>query len=439
LQEVLVLLKSPESLPEIDRLALLYRISQTFNSSLDLDQILNLVMDEVIAAMHAERGFLMLADGDGNLVFRTARGLDQKNLEEPEMQISQGVLDRVWQEGKPLLTSNAQVESGLSGRESVVFLGLRSVLCVPLQFKGRKTGVIYVDNRVQAGIFFQNDLDLMTAIADNAAVAIENARLYLLAVEKGRIERELQLARETQTSLLPQSLPDMEGWQFYAEWQPAREVAGDFYDFIDLNENELGVIIADVSDKGMSSALYMALTRSILRALLPGAASPADGMLRANRQISADASDGMFVTLFYANIDVQKSEITYVNAGHNPPLYFNSDMNSLQRLTRTGMAMGVDGETPYSQEVIQFNPGDFILFYTDGISEATNAQMQEFGEMRIQNILFENHMHSANQIGSALKKAVRKFCGYNVPADDCTVIVIKRTIESDKSHARKTK
>ena len=207
---------------EADRFALLARISQTFNSSLDLDQVLNIVMDEVITATHAERGFLVLGNTSDNMVFRAARGLDQHSIDDPKTQVSRRVIERVIREERPLLTSNAQDDARLSKSDSIMVLGLRSVLCVPLLLKGVILGIIYVDNRIQAGIFTPDHLDLLNSIAANAAIAIENARLYQVAVEKGRMERELQLAREVQTSLLPRDVPHLDGWDFAALWQPAR-------------------------------------------------------------------------------------------------------------------------------------------------------------------------------------------------------------------------
>src|SRR5512143_651728 len=218
--------------PSADRLALLYRISQDFNSSLDLDEVLNRVIDEVITAVRAERGFLMLRDTAGQLRFRVARGIDRNTIEQPQFQVSRSVISRVAEEGRALLTSNAQDDVSLKMQRSVAVLGLRAILCVPLQLKGTLLGVIYVDNRLQSGVFYPDDLDLLTAIAASAATAIENARLYRLAVEKGRMERELQMARDLQSSLLPRETPQLAGWDFAAYWQPARQVSGDFYDFI---------------------------------------------------------------------------------------------------------------------------------------------------------------------------------------------------------------
>jgi sigma-B regulation protein RsbU (phosphoserine phosphatase) len=408
-----------------DRLALLYRLSQTFNSSLDLDEVLNLVMDEIVAVTRAERGFVTLREADGSLVFRVARGMDQKTIDDPQFQISRSVVERVAQKGQPILTSDAQRDDRFSTRHSVVILGLRSILCVPLKIKEQLLGVVYVDNRLQTDIFTEADLELLTAIASSAAVAIENARLYQVAVEKGRMERELQMAHEVQASLLPRETPQVPGWEFAARWQPAREVAGDYYDFIPLDEGRLGLVIADVSDKGMPAALFMALTRSMVRASVGSTPSPADDIAQANRLICADATGGMFVTLFYALLNPATRELTYVNAGHNPPLLYRVDENHLTKLLRTGMALGVLEESCFEQQTLHLNPGDFVLLYTDGVTDATDTQMQDFGMARLEHVVLDHQHGPAPDILTALERAIDGFAGSAAPFDDMAIAVIK--------------
>jgi phosphoserine phosphatase RsbU/P len=412
--------------PSTDRLALLYRLSQTFNSSLDLTRVLDHVMDEVIAATHAERGFLMLRGADGKLAFRVARGMDQQTISSPAFQISRGLADRVAQEGQPLLTSDAQSDSWLAGRASVVSLGLRSVLCVPLLLKGTTTGVVYVDNRLQAGIFTPDDLELLGAIASSAAIAIENARLYQVAIEKGRMERELQVAREVQAGLIPSELPAVKGWEFAAAWQPALEVGGDFYDFVQIDPARLGIVIADVSDKGMGAALFMALTRTIIRASAAGSDSPGRSITRANRLICADASNGMFVTLFYGVVHRDTGAFSYVNAGHNPPLLYSFQRAALVELARTGMALGVDDSLEMKQEIVTLDPGDFVLMYTDGVTEATNAQEQEFGMERLRRVVLDNCHLSAGDLVGAIRRGLQEFILHARQSDDITIVALKR-------------
>jgi sigma-B regulation protein RsbU (phosphoserine phosphatase) len=408
-----------------DRLALLYRLSQTFNSSLDLDEVLNRVMDEVVAATRAERGFVMLREPDGQLVFRVARGMDQQAIEEPQFQVSRSVVERVAREGDAILTSDAQSDDRFSMRKSVMSLRLRSILCVPLQVKDRVLGVVYVDNRLQVGIFTPDHLELLTAIASSAAIAIENARLYQVAVEKGRLERELQMARDVQASLLPRATPQLPGWEFVARWRPAREVAGDYYDFIPTSGERLGLVIADVTDKGMPAALFMALTRTIVRATMVNAPSPAEGIARANRLIHADSTRGMFVTLFYALLDPLSRQLTYVNAGHNPPLLCRTQAGQLTPLVRTGMALGIEPDASYEQRTLRLEPGDFILLYTDGVTDAIDPQQRMFGMQRLERVLLDQCGQPAAQVIAALEGAVDDFAGATPAFDDIAMMAIK--------------
>lgn len=414
------------SQPSVEHLALLSRLSHTFNSSLDLDEVLNRVMDEVIAVMRAERGFVMLREEDGSLTFRVARGMDQHTIDAPQFQVSRSVVERVAREGVPVLTSDAQSDARFMMRRSVAILGLRSILCVPLEIRDRIVGVLYVDNRMQVGVFTQADLDLLMTIASSAATAVENARLYQVAVDKGRLERELQMAREVQASFLPSETPHLPGWEFAACWRPAREVAGDYYDFIPVDPGRLGLVIADVTDKGMPAALFMVLTRSIVRASVGRASSPSDGITHANRLICADSSGGMFVTLCYALLDPAACTLTYVNAGHNPPLLCEASQGQLSELESSGMALGVMSDAVFEQSTVCLGPGDFVVFYTDGVTDAIDAREHEFGMERLQHVILDHRRSSATEIMAALEQALSDFVGPSIPFDDIAIVVVRR-------------
>ncbi|MBC8503742.1 MAG: SpoIIE family protein phosphatase [Anaerolineales bacterium] len=407
------------------RFELLYQLSQTFNSSLDLDEVLNRVMDEVIEAIGAERGFVALKDDDGALEFRSARGIEHTSIEDPESQISHSVIEEVLQKEETVLTHDAQSDDRFSNRSSVLDLQLRSILCAPLLLKDKILGVIYVDNRIFAGFFSNDELELMTAIASSAAVAIDNARLYEIAVEKGRMERELQMAYRVQSSLITEDLPKTPGWEFAASWHPAREVSGDFYDFIPYQGDKLCLVIADVTDKGMPAALFMALTRSLVRASLDRADSLSEGIARANYLICSDSNISMPVTLFLCSIDANK-EISFVNAGHNPTIHFDVSESELIKLTRTGMFLGFDEEAVYNQEKISLDSGDFLVFYTDGVPDAINEDKETFGMERFLKVIEENPNASASEILAAIEKAVQDFIGDTAPYDDLTLLIAKR-------------
>jgi serine phosphatase RsbU (regulator of sigma subunit) len=410
-----------------DRTALLFRLSQTFNSTLDLDTVLNTVIDEVIAAIRAERGFVMLRERDGRLVFRAARGLDRRTIEAPEFQISRGLVERVVQEGQPRLASDAQSDEWLRERTSVWLLGLRSILCVPLQVKRETIGAIYVDNRFHAGIFTEADLQFLSAIAASAAIAIENARLYQVAVDQGRLERELQVARAVQASLLPAHPPRFEGWDIATSWQPMRGVAGDYFDFI-LSEDgrQLGLVIGDVTDKGMPAALFMALTRSTVRASVARGLAPAESITHANRLIAGDSTNGMFVTLFYGCLDLASGDLAYVNAGHNPPMLYRANQRDLIEFERTGMALGVFAENTYGEQFVALAPGDLLFLYTDGITDAMNAAGEPFGRERLREVVAGHCDAASQELLAAVEAALSRFTDAAAPIDDITMMAVRR-------------
>jgi len=409
-----------------DRLALLLHLTQVFNSTLNLDEVLDRVIDEVITAVHAERGFVMLREPDGKLTFRTARGLDQSTIKAPRFQVSLSVVESVATNGQPILTNDAMSDRRFRGRESVIILGLRSILCAPLKVKDKIIGAIYADNRLQAGIFTNDDLDLLSAIASSAAIAVENARLYQVAVDKGRMDRELEMARRVQSSLLPSEVPHLPGWEFVACWQPAREVAGDYYDFTPCVNGATGLVIADVTDKGMPAALFMALTRSAIRANVCQTTNPAEGIASANRLVCAESTRGLFVTLFFGLLDPLTGALTYVNAGHNPPIFYCASEDSLSLLKATGMPLGIDLATDFKQRTIQIQPGDFLVLYTDGITEAFDEHGEEYGMERLQRVVYDVRNATVAEIQDSLLQTVNDFSQNIAPADDITLMVVKR-------------
>lgn len=422
--------------PELsaDRLARLYRVTQAFNSTLELETVLARVMDEVIAATHAERGCLMLRDAAGQLIPRTARNLDQQTIAGPAFQVSRGLVERVARDGQPMLASDVQSDDWLKNRASVMALGLRAILCVPLKVKDQINGVVYVDSRIQAGLFTSADLDLLNSIAASAAVAIENARLYQLAVEQGRLERELQMARQVQASLLPREVPAWPGWEIAAHWQPAREVAGDYYDFIPAppvpgapGAGGLGLLVGDVTDKGMPAALFMALTRSTVRASLAAAAEPAAALAHANRLLTADSLDSMFVTLVYVRLASDSGAVRCVNAGHNPALVYHAADGQLEFLRRTGLPLGLDADGAYAEHQAQLAAGDWLLLYTDGLTEAPDPAGVEFGLGRVQAILQANAQAPVAAVLQALHTALAAHTAGAPLPDDVTLVLARRS------------
>jgi serine phosphatase RsbU (regulator of sigma subunit) len=259
---------------------------------------------------------------------------------------------------------------------------------------------------------------------------LKEAQAQIIIKEK--LEHELQVARQVQASLLPRQVPQVPDWEFAAHWEPAREVAGDFYDFISSSRDHIGVLIADVADKGMPSALFMALSRSILRASLTQATSLVDSFAQANRLICADSSDSMFVTLFYARLEIAIGKVTYLNAGHNPTLHYQAETDQLEWLAATGMPMGIDSEAAFGQRSLTLAPGDFLLLYTDGVPDALNALGEEFGTDRLWQLVYDHRQASITEIVTRVKNALGEFVGETLPVDDITIAACKRNLNTAK-------
>ncbi len=413
----------PSSIDQIDHehLRTLYQITRAMTSSLDFDEVLNTVIDAMMQVSRAQRGFLIVAGDDGGLWTKVARTLDGNP---PEESYSTTIVNQVVETRQPLLTNSAQYDARYTAGQSIIARGLRAILCAPMIVQERLIGVVYVDTSLRSGTFRESDLSLLSAVAGQAAVAIENARLYRVAVEKGRLERELQMAREIQESLLPRRMPALPGFEIAARWQSAREVAGDFYDVFALSEDTLGIVVADVADKGAAAALFMASARGMIRSHALAGYSPVETLARTNDMIAADAGDGMFVTVYYSLLSANGAA-QHVNAGHNSPACYHHARREVSFLPRGGRALGWFPDNPLKALEQQLEPGDVIVYYTDGLTDAENATGENFGEGRLVEVLSSCGHLTAAEILEALVNEVDGFCG-GVPAfDDLTLCVVR--------------
>jgi GAF domain-containing protein len=299
------------------------------------------------------------------------------------------------------------------------------LFAVPIAVKGVLYGVMLVEEAA-GGLRFRNRrLEIITGIAQQVALAIQNDMLQKEMVVRERLETEVQLARQIQQTFLPESLPEFLEWELAARWKTARQVGGDFYDVFNLPDNKLGLFIADVSDKGVPAALFMALTRTLVRAAVIETDTPAEALRHVNDLLVPDTKQGMFVTAVYAVLDMNNNELTYVNAGHNPPLWVKSD-GSMEILTRTGVALGAAEDMKYDQRVIPLGKDDCLLFYTDGLTESFNIDGDFFGEERLKEALKANHCSSAHELIEVVEKSLLDFVQDMPPADDLTMLVLRR-------------
>lgn len=406
-----------------DHLLALYEITAEMNSSLDFDEALNNIMRSVMHVMKAQRGFLMVAEPDTDeLRVLVVQGLDGETLESEGY--STTIVNEVVKTRQTLLTNNAQFDTRFQAGQSIIMRGLRAILCAPMLTKDRLVGVIYVDTSMRAGNFSNADRDLLAAVAGQAGIALENARLYSVAVEKGRLERELQMASEIQQGLLPHHLPDVPGYEIAASWEAAREVAGDFYDAFRLGENKFGIVVADVSDKGAPAALFMAVARTMIRSNANAGLPPVETISRTNDLILDDAESGMFVTVYHSHF-MRGGKGIHVNAGHNPPLLYRAASRSGEYLPRGGRAVGWFPDNPLSQVDVDLEPGDLILYYTDGLTEAQDRYGEFFGEERLAQLVVENAHLDADNLMTTILKTFKKFIEGVPPFDDVTIVIVK--------------
>ena len=409
-----------------EHLKTLYDITRTMNSSLEFDEALSNVIDATMRATKAERGVLMGIDElTGELKLLGARGVSGEKLAEEEA-YSTTIVNQVVATREPLLTNNAMFDTRITPGQSIIMRGLRAILCAPMMVQDRMVGVVYVDTSMRTGNFNEADRDLLSAVASQAGITLENARLYAVAVEKGRLEHELQLAREIQQGLLPRRMPVLAGYEIYAFWQSAREMAGDFYDAFQLSDDTFGVIMADVSDKGAPAALFMAVARTMIRSYAYAGLSPKDTLSQTNDFILDDAESGMFVTVYHS-VFASDGSSTHINAGHNPPLLFHGATNEAVYMSQGGRAIGWFPDNPLHESHLQLQAGDLIVYYTDGLTDAENPDGENFGEERLAAAVIEAGGQSAEGVLNHIVAAVEKFAQGVPPFDDLTLMVVRYT------------
>ncbi len=273
-------------------------------------------------------------------------------------------------------------------------------------------------------------MEIIAGIAHQTALAIQGELLRRGMAERERLELELQLAHEIQQAFMPAQSPLLVGWELAFSWRAARQVAGDFYDFFELPGGKLGLVIADVADKGMPAALFMALTRTLIRAAALEESTPASTLARVNDLLVPDAQSGMFVTAVYATVSLETGELVYANAGHNLPLLLKTRTGELEQLRKGGMALGVLEGIRIQEHRILLNPGDYVIFYTDGITEAFTSEggepVESYGEERLWATVKAANGSSAQAMLEAIESSVDAFVGDTPPSDDRTIMILRR-------------
>ena len=300
------------------------------------------------------------------------------------------------------------------------------LLGVPLSIKGVVFGALIAKETNILPAFHPKRLELIRGVAQQTTLAIQNERLNQEMVGRERMEREFQLARQIQQAFLPESLPEHPDWQISRLWQTAREVGGDFYDIFETKDKRIALVIADVADKGMPAALYMTVTRTLIRATLQSISSPGKVLARVNDLLESESRNGMFVTAILALLDPKTGTLEYANAGHNLPLLIHTNPAKISRLEKDGIALGVMAQAEYKDKKVILEPGETLLFYTDGVTEAFSSEGELFTEPRLVDTLLNSTASSADQLLSSIDHLIEEFRDGEPPSDDLTMIAIRR-------------
>jgi phosphoserine phosphatase RsbU/P len=387
-----------------------------------LNELLDKIMDLAGKAVRFERGLLMLREGEvlQPHVIRVPPAEAGRAIS-----VSRTIANRVIQNQESILTSDALVDDRFKAGASVEIQQIRSLMCVPLWNNRDVIGLIYVDSRQRAGLFKLEDLRLLTHLANVAAVKIENARLFEQAVAAERMEQEIQKAAEIQNHLLPAEGPPINGYEVFGTSLMCRAVGGDYYDYLDLDGGRVGVGLGDVAGKGMPAALLMASFQASLRALSELGMPVDETITRMNRVMCKTVPDNRFVTFFYGVLDPGSNTLTYVNAGQTPP-YLVRARGGIEQLGQSGPPLGLLDDSTYRPHTLTMEPGDILICYSDGVSEASAPEGHQFGEDRLAALVAQERVRTPGEIVRVVTEAMAAHCAGHTYGDDVTLVILKR-------------
>lgn len=353
-------------------------------------------------------------------------------LKSESFPVGEGIVGRVAATGRGELIVNAPSDPRIVKHDDPA-LTVRSVIAAPIMVRQRLIGVLCVCNAADGLPFTETDYSLVAALAEQAGLAVHNADFVSLQVEKQRLDLDLTLASDVQQMLLPREMPRVAGLDIDARYMAAQKVSGDFYDVFKLDEHRLGIAVADVAGKGISASLLMAICRTQLRNIAPQHGSPARVLSALNRALAADLRSGMYVTMTYVVLDLSRDTATFARAGHELPLFSWSERAGAgcrnEYLGSEGMPLGlVDGETfdtVIADRVAAFGLGSSLILYTDGLTEAPNAEDREFGSARLSDAVRSAHGMSAQALNDSILGAVTQFSLSGL-RDDFTLVTVQR-------------
>jgi phosphoserine phosphatase RsbU/P len=426
---------------ELHHLSVLLDVARSLSSGLSLEDILATVVDAAIAVTRTERGVLLLANAAGKLETAVARNAQRGTLRPEEMQVSQGVLKRVASSRRELIVGDTVADAADAGRinqgESITRLDLHTVVAIPIDKKpvieavdvtvaarqSELLGILYLDSRAPSSTFSALDREVVRTLAHEAATLIENARLFANARLKARLDHDIEIASKLQQGLLPKALPNLPDVAVAGSTLACYSVGGDCFDVIDLDGGRHGFFVGDISGKGIPAALLATLLQGIFFTTASMDIALTGVFSRVNRYLCERAGGDRYATVFYGVLDKMGS-FEYVNAGHVPPLIRRAS-GAIERLDLASFPVGMFPEAEYESAAVKLEKGDYLVIYTDGVSEAVNVQTEMFEEERLRQMLENFKGQTVEELAETIREGVKTFTEGAAQSDDITVLVVQ--------------
>jgi len=410
----------------VNELRVLNDIATTITSTQPVDEIIAQIVFKCIKYLGVEEGTISLLERENATdEFHTMIRRQDSSAERVPIKLDNRLKGWMLKQRKVLLSNDIRSDERFQhlSAESYSF---DSILCVPLIVKGNLIGYLAVFNKKNNKPFTDQDRRLLSIIGSQSAQVIENARLYEEEKALFSLQEEMRMARDIQLSLLPDQSPDIPGFQVSAINLPAKSVGGDYFDFIPLPSGKLGFCVGDITGKGMPAAMLMANLQATLRSQVMIFENCCDCLRSINKQLYRNTESTKFATVFYGILHPQKNLLEYANGGHDAPLFYRTNQVNPESLEATGLLLGVMEETGYEPGSVNFSPGDVLLLYTDGITEAMNQEGEEFGLPQLQDLVDKHRQNSAKEIIDLILQEVKHHAAKAPQSDDITLMVIKK-------------
>jgi phosphoserine phosphatase RsbU/P len=410
---------------------LLLDIVGKFNSTMDPSRLLHDIIESTKGMVEAEASSLfLLSDGGKNLELTIPTGPATAEVSGKKIASNHGISGWVVQHQQPVLITDVQSDPRFQGELlSNPNFQSRNMICVPLNNnQGKTIGVLQAIN-IKEDFLNEEMLGLFQTLANQAATALENVHVKQQQLAAELVNKELEVATEIQARFFPQQTPNLEGYEVAGCSIPAKDVGGDYYDFIPNPEpGQHGFVVADVTGKGVPASLLMATMRATLRANIQN--NPNDivqALRQVNGDIYRDSPVDKFITSIYCNLDYESHELSYVNSGHNPPYIVRANDNRIEELDQGGLMLGIMEEIDLPKATLSIDKGDILMLFSDGVTEATNPSGELFSEERFEQWLLDHIQLSAEEMKDALLKTLRDYADGSPQSDDITFIIVKRT------------